>query len=358
MLIVTIAVFIVLLLVLVLVHEWGHFIAAKKAGCHVKEFGFGFPPRLASFTRNGTKFSLNLLPIGGFVKIEGEDMNEADPGPQSFASKSAAWRTIILAAGVGMNMVLAVVLLAIQSVVGFPTLLTDQNATTLTDQKTYIIQVQEGSPAAVAGLQEFDRIVRVGDIEQPTIEQFQAAMNAASGSEVILEIERQGQHLELALTPRTDPPPNEGPLGVALTATGLQKVPMWQAPWAGLKRSAEMLVAISHQFSLIVQRLVSEGNLGGALTGPIGIAIYANEATKQGLSYLLEFAALISLNLAMINILPLPALDGGRILFIALEKIVGRRATGKVENYAHTAGFVLLILLMIAITYRDIQRFF
>lgn len=358
MLIVTIAVFIVLLLILVLVHEWGHFMVAKKAGCNVEEFGFGFPPRIASVMYNGTKFSLNLLPLGGFVKIEGEDMKEENPGPRSFASKSATWRIVILAAGVFMNVVLAAALLSVQSVIGFPTLVTDENAATLTDQKTYILEVQENSPAVAAGLQEFDRIVRIGNVKEPDIKQFQAAVDVAAGSEVTLEIERQGQHLEVALTPRVDPPGGEGPIGVALSATGLQKVPFWQAPWTGLARTVQMVSVISHQFALITQRLASDGNLGGALTGPIGIAIYANEATKQGVSYLLEFAALISLNLAIINILPLPALDGGRIVFVVMEKIVGRGAIGKVEGYAHTAGFVLLILLMIAITYRDIQRFF
>jgi regulator of sigma E protease len=354
----TIIVFIGLLLLLVLVHELGHLLAAKRAGCTVEEFGFGFPPRLWSVNYKGTRYSLNLLPLGGFVKIEGEDMENTNPGPGSFASKSVSWRILILVAGVLMNVALAVVLLGIQAGVGFPTLVTSENQAELVDLKTYVVGVLPNSPAEAAGLKELDRIVELAGVENPDVEQVLALVDQAEGKEVVLEVERQGQHQVLTLTPRLKPPEGEGALGIQLAGTGLTRVPWWQAPWAGVVRTAQMLSAIASQFGLIIGRLMQTGTVGESLTGPVGIAIYTNEVTKLGFSYILEFGALISLNLALINILPIPALDGGRILFVLIEKIRGRRLAAKVEQVTHTVGFVALIGLMILITVRDIQRFF
>jgi regulator of sigma E protease len=354
----TIVVFVGLLLLLVLAHEWGHFIVAKKAGCDVEEFGFGFPPRLFSWNWHGTRYSFNLLPIGGFVKISGEDMEEKNPGPRSFASKSAGWRIAILSAGVTMNAIVAIILLSIQGVVGVPVLVTEENQATLTNHLTYIVEVAPNSPAAEAGMKEMDRIVRLDEVNTPLVTEVQTLVSEKAGNTVEIEIERQGQHQTLTLTPRVNPPAGEGALGVSLASTGLMRVPWWQAPWHGLARAYDMLRQIIIQFSLIIGRLFQGGGSSEALTGPIGIAIYTNEVTKLGLSYVLEFGALISLNLALINILPIPALDGGRIMFVVFERVFGRRFPGKIEQLSHTVGFVALILLMLLITFKDIQRFF
>lgn len=354
----TIVVFAVLLLALVLVHEWGHFFAAKKAGCEVEEFGFGFPPRLFGKKWRGTLYSFNLLPLGGFVRIKGEDMSEENPGPTSFAAKNARWRILILSAGVIMNIVLAWVFLSWQGLVGVPTLVTEENQAKLQDFQTYIIAVDQNSPAAAAELKELDRIVRIGTVEQPTLEQVQAETNQNLGQTLAVQVERQGQRLDLEIIPRENPPANEGPLGISLATTGLQKVPWYLAPWEGLKRTGIMLVTIVTQFGIIIGKLFSGAGVGEQLSGPVGIAVYANEVTKLGLAYILEFGALISLNLAIINILPFPALDGGRILFVIIEKLIGRRVPGKVEQITHTVGFSLLILLMIVVTFKDIAKFF
>lgn len=358
MLLITILVFAVLLLALVMVHEWGHLMAAKKAGCRVEEFGFGFPPRLFSFMWHDTRYSLNLLPLGGFVKIEGENMDDSSPGPTSFASKAPGWRIFILAAGVTMNAVFAAFLLSVQAGVGMPMVVTEENKAQLSNVMTYLLEVDENTPAGAAGLKSLDRVVRVNDIASPSIEQFQAEVAAQKGKEITIEVERQGVHETIAVTPRENPPPDQGALGVSLAATGLERSVWWKAPFVGIQRTAEMLIAIVVQFSALIGRLASGGGVGETLTGPVGIAVYTNEVTQMGLPYILEFGALISLNLALINILPLPALDGGRILFVVLEKIAGRRFPGKVEQITHTVGFALLIVLMIAITFRDVQRFF
>lgn len=358
MIFLTALIFIGLLLALVLVHEWGHFIAAKRAGCNVEEFGFGFPPRLFAVMYHGTRYSLNLLPIGGFVKIEGEDMQSPNPGPTNFASKSPGWRAIILAAGVAMNVVLAVILLTVQGIIGYPTLATAENKHTLSDHQTYILDVAADSPAAAADLKPYDRIVRVADFDTPTIEQVQTLATTHAGQPLSFLIDRQGVRETKVITPRSNPPANEGGLGISLVATGLERVPWWQAPIFAVKRTGQMLAQIVIQFYLIIQRLATSGSLNDTLTGPIGIAIYTNEAANLGASYILELGALISLNLAIINILPLPALDGGRILFVGIEKIRGRRLPEKAEQLTHTIGFALLILLMLAITFKDIKRFF
>ena len=312
-----------------------------------------------SFTWHGTEYSLNLLPIGGFVKIEGEDMAESDPAPTSFASKSATWRVIILAAGVAMNIVLAWVLLSAQGIVGVPTLITDDNSATLTKTQTYILEVQPGSPAAEAGLVEFDRIVSIDGLVTPSVQTIQAHTAQQAGQPLELVVSRQGATETLSLTPRADPPPGQGALGISLASTGLATVPWWHAPWHGLQRTGLMLAAIVTQFGIILAQLFSTGSLGSDLAGPVGIAVLTNEATNLGLPYVLEFGALISLNLALINILPFPALDGGRIVVVLLEVLRGgRRLKASLEQYIPTAGFALLILLMIWITFRDVGRFF
>ncbi|MBI1833877.1 MAG: RIP metalloprotease RseP [Candidatus Andersenbacteria bacterium] len=353
-----IVVFVVMLLVLVLVHELGHLLAAKWAGCKVEEFGFGFPPKLFSRIWRGTRYSFNLLPLGGFVKIEGENMDDPNPSPTSFASKSASRRVFILAAGVLMNILLAYVLLSWQAAIGAPTVVTDENTAQLVDQKSYILDVVPGSPAEEAGIKAFDRIISIAGIQNPSIEDISASVDARLGREVSLELNREGKNIEVSVAARENPPEGEGAMGVSLAATGLIQVPWWQAPVAGLVRTGQMFAAIVSQFAILVQRIFSEGVFDETLTGPIGIAIYTNEATHLGLSYLLEFTALISINLAIINILPIPALDGGRILFVAFEKVLGRKRINKVEYYAHTAGFVLLIALMVLITFKDIKKYF
>lgn len=358
MLLATILIFLGLLLVLVLVHEWGHFIIAKKAGCTVEEFGFGFPPRVFGRMWHGTLYSLNLLPLGGFVKIEGENMDDPNPSATSFASKSAPWRIAILCAGVAMNMLLAAVLLAIQSGIGSPTVVTNENRAELTNIMTYVLEIAPDSPAAQAGLKQFDRIVRYAGSEQPGISDVQRLTKEHAGAPETIEIERAGQHIILDITARANPPEGQGALGISLGETGLLKTPWWKAPWKGVQRTYEMTIGITSQFAGLIQKLFRQEKVGEVLTGPIGIAIYTREAASLGISYFLEFAAMISINLAIINILPLPALDGGRVLFVLIEKAIGKRVPGKVESYAHTAGFLLLIGLMIAITFKDITRYF
>lgn len=357
MLLVTILVFMVLILLLVLVHELGHFAAAKLAGCRVEEFAFGFPPRLFSVVKGGTRYVFNLLPIGGYVKIQGEDMEEENPSPDSFAGKSIPWRVIILAAGVFMNMVLAVVLLSIQAGAGVPVLVTEENQSRVTGMRTHIVEVVAGSPAETAGILALDTVEAINLIEKPTIDQLVHEVDGARGAEVTLKLSRGHEIREIKVVPRENPPAEEGAMGVGLEETGLLKATWWKAPGEGLKRTWQMTGLIATEFAKIIGRLASGGGGGAELGGPIAIAVYTDVAAKLGFSYVLEWGALISINLALINILPFPALDGGRILFVLIEAIFGRKVPGKWEYWAHTGGFVLLIALVLLVTYHDVMRF-
>jgi regulator of sigma E protease len=353
-----ILIFISMLLVLVLVHEWGHFFVAKKAGCKVEEFGFGFPPRLLSKKWRGTLYSLNLFPIGGFVKIEGENMEEESTSSTSFATKSAKWRIAILSAGVIMNLIFAALLLTVESAIGAPTLVTEKNAGTLTDIKTYAVDVVKNSPAAQAGIQLYDHIVSIENVQNPSLTQVQEITKQNAGKDMHIGINRNGQDIAIVVTPRVNPPEGQGALGISLSETGLEKSPIYMTPIKGIERTGIMAWTIVSQFGILIAKLFEHQNVGQALTGPIGIAIYTKQAVSMGLSYFLEFAAMISINLAIINILPIPALDGGRILFVGIEKLVGRKRTQKVEQYAHTIGFIALIGLMVFITFKDIHHYF
>src|SRR3989344_2685918 len=206
MVLATIFIFLGMLLALVLVHEWGHFIIAKKAGCKVDEFGFGFPPRLFSKMWRGTLYSFNLLPIGGFVKIEGENMDEANPSSTSFASKSASWRIAILSAGVIMNLLFAALLLGVESGLGAPTIVTSENRGSLSNIMTYVLEVEEGSPAKEAGIQPYDRIVSYNTAASPAISDIQTITGDRAGEKISIELERAGEHLSLSVVPRVNPP--------------------------------------------------------------------------------------------------------------------------------------------------------
>jgi len=357
MLIESIIVFVVLLLVLVLVHELGHFLTAKLFGCRVEEFAFGFPPKILSKTKGETKYSFNLIPLGGYVKIEGEDMEEEDPGPRSFASKPAWMRIIILSAGVAMNVVLTIVLLSIQSGLGTPMLITEDNASKAQDIRAYVVEVDEGSPAEEAGIKQFDRIVAVETEENPDISLIQQIGRDYGGQEIKIVIDRQGIDETVTVVPRVNPPSGEGPIGMALQEIGLVKTPWYKAPVAGISRTYEMFVVIMGRFWQLIREILAGSRVGDILTGPIGIAIYTGEATSMGISYILEFAALISINLAIINFIPFPALDGGRVIFILFEILYGKRLSNKFEHWAHLTGFVLLMALMVYVTLNDIGRF-
>ena len=349
----TILLFVTLLGILILVHEFGHFFVAKKSGAKVEEFGIGFPPRIFSIKRGETVYSLNLFPIGGFVKIFGED-GESRSDPGSFASKSVKTRSLIIFAGVLMNLLLAVALLSFGHFVGLPQVIEGSNVgANVKNVSVRIIDVVKNSPAEEAGIAIGDIIVGVQNIED-----IQNFIDQNLGNQITLTLKRGNETLDKKITPRVNPPEGEGAMGIAMLKTGQISYPFYIAPFKGVESTFVIAWGTIASFGQILSDWVRTGDLNEGLAGPIGIAVITGQVQKMGFLFLVQFMALISINLAIINILPFPALDGGRMLFLGIEKIKGSPMNQKYEKMANTIGFGLLILLMIFITFKDIEKFF
>lgn len=342
--------------ILILIHEWGHFYSARKLGVRVEEFGFGFPPKLFSRVKNGVRYSINLLPFGGFVKIFGEH-GEGEGEKESFISRPVSHRFIILAAGVGMNLVLAWALFSAGFAIGVPKLAEEED-----DAPVSIISVISGSPADEAGLKTGDviRELRSRNVSSDVASEddVSAFVDMFRGKEVVVVVERGGEIQEIRAYARKEPPEGEGPLGIALARLAVKRTPLFLAPIEGLKFLVRSTGMIALGLWSLVAEVVTEGRVASEVAGPVGIFFLADDSRALGIAYFLQFIGILSVNLAILNFLPIPALDGGRILFLAIEKIKGTRVDPKVENAVHTLGFLFLILLMALITYKDIVRIF
>jgi regulator of sigma E protease len=366
--ILTIIVFILILGLLVFAHELGHFITAKKAGVKVEEFGFGFPPRIFGFKKKETIYSINAIPIGGFVKIFGEDGSEPENGKKPTTSKFAffnkpIWqRALILVMGVVMNMVVAVVLLSIVHMLGIPSLVEEGQGTNYKNIQIQIVETAKNSPAENAGVKIGDSIKALSfnseKVEVKEIEDVQKFVAFHLGQEITMEIKRGNETLLKNLIPRVDPPKEEGALGIAMSKTGTVSYPWYTAILKGFETTGKMFVTMIEMFWLLVKNLILKGKMIGEVAGPVGIVVVTSQMVKLGLVYILQFAAILSINLAIINVLPFPALDGGRLLFLLIEKIKGRPMKFKTEQFANGLGFAILIGLMVIVTLRDVIKLF
>lgn len=379
----TIIIFIIILGLLVFVHEFGHFIVAKKSGMQVDEFGFGFPPRLIGFKKvnkrwkviglkhqfvpdpsahqteqaaeDSTIYSINWIPLGGFVRILGEN-NEHEDNPKSFINRGFWSRFATLVAGVLMNVILAWALMSAGFMVGLPAAVSSLSdvpkGASFSRPQVAILEVTKDLPADRAGLKSNDIIIGLDNQHFSDIGDIQKYVKDHAGEPVDFQIQRSGQDLSFKITPAANPPPGQGPTGVALSLIGRLKYPWYAAVWEGGKATWGVLVGIVGGLYQLFA-----GRLGFAsLGGPVEIAKLTGQVAGMGFVYLLQFTAFLSLNLAILNILPFPALDGGRVLFLIIEKIRRKRNNQKIEQIVNTAGFVFLILLMIAVTINDVIR--
>ena len=352
---------------LILAHEWGHFFTAKRFKVRVEEFGFGFPPRLWSRKKGETRISVNLLPLGGFVRLYGESRDSTSLTARGGGSTSqnsvtpplgvepphidqnrafhrqAAWkRALIIFAGVCVNFVLGWFIISVILLVGSP-------------GTAVIASVAPESPAARAHLESGDRLTAFS-----TANEFVSYVAARRGEEIVLEIKRgaaeNNEAISVKVVPRASPPPGEGALGVTVADTGIPRVAFPVNFWEGLKTSGAIVWFIAQSLYGVLAGLFTQGRLADGLVGPVGIVGVAGAAAGFGFMYLFQLLAMISLNLVVLNILPIPALDGGRLLFIAIEKMKGSPVKAKREQLSHAIGFALLLLLMVFITARDIAR--
>ncbi len=360
MILLTIVIFIAILGLLVFVHELGHFIMAKRAGMRVDEFGFGFPPRLFGIKRGETLYSINLIPLGGFVKIMGEDGSET-ADQESFSNKTGWQRFAVLIAGVTMNVILAWVLISLGFIIGIPTIVSEgeqlPHSARIKDQAVGILQVQEHTPAAEAGLKAGDVVFKINNEPVSSIDQARDLTAKNLGHENTYTIKRGNETFDKKITPRANPPEGQGPLGVALGSVGLISYPWYMAIYQGLLATFNLLMGTLAAFWGLILQLFHGESVSSSLSGPVGIAVLTRDVTRLGFAYLIQFTAILSVNLAIINVVPFPALDGGRILFLIIEKIRRRKLPIQAEQIANTVGFLLLILLMIAVTVHDFGKF-
>jgi len=370
----TVLIFLAVLSVLVVVHELGHFLAARLAKVEVEEFGLGFPPRLVGWFKNGrghwravswrskkhhhTIFSLNWIPLGGFVRLRGEDGVER-PGDQSnFANKTIGQRILIIVAGVVMNIILATVIFIGGLSIGWPQATDNLGPQAkIINKQVAVMEVIADSPASQVGLQAGDLIVGVNDQPLASIAELRRINQDSAGQPVAYRVNRQEAIIDFKIAPQVmDNSNNQYSIGVALAESGLVTYAWPGVIWEGFRLTAFSLRDIAVGFWQLLAGLFQGQNMSDQVAGPVGIAVLTGQISSLGWIYLLQFVALLSLNLAFINILPLPALDGGRLLFIVIEKITGRPTKAKIEAVIHNIGFILLLALIAVVTFQDIGR--
>jgi regulator of sigma E protease len=348
----TVVSFILVMSVLVFVHELGHFLAARRNKIVVEEFGFGFPPRVIKLAGgDGTIYSINAIPFGGFVRLRGED-DPSQPGSLAAAPKLA--RAAVLLAGVTMNFLLAIVLFAaLAMLTGVPDYHTPGAVVTA---------VAPGSPAEQAGLQLGDHIVAVNDAPIVTLDDLKARTQVNLGRPTTYRFVRPAtgtspaQTLEVSITPRANPPANEGPLGIGITPP-IRRPTVWEATWEGVRTTA-WVIQMTVQ---IPATLIREGRpiSDAGLMGPVGIANETGKVVRSALKVqsvepILWFMGLLSTALGFTNLLPVPGLDGGRLLFVLLEAIRRRRVAPAQEGLVHLIGFGMLLILVGVVTVREV----
>lgn len=338
----------VVLSVIVLVHELGHFISAKSTRVRVEEFGLFFPPRLLSVKRGETIYSLNAIPFGGFNRLSGE----VDPNvPGSLAGRKPGIRLLVFSAGSLMNIILAFLTLSVAFMVPHD----------VSTEHVMVKDIAPNSPAALAGIEAGDRLLTVEGKPLENVVDLIRTIQLNLGEEItILVRHSDATEEEVSLVPRWRPPEGEGAIGILLDPEAAERsrtvskrsYPFWEA----IPRGATELI---NTVVLYKDGLVSviAGTTPAELVGPVGVIQAAGEVARYGISPLLEFAAIISLIIGIFNFFPLPALDGGRIVFVLLEWIRrGKRASPRVEGIVHTVGFLALLAVMVVITYQDIIR--
>jgi regulator of sigma E protease len=353
----TILIFIAVLAVIILVHEFGHFFTARLFGVHVEEFGIGFPPkaRVLHKDKRGTKYTINWLPFGGFVKLKGEQGDNLTD-PDSFASKPAWQRMIILVAGVGMNIALAMLIFAIGYSIGLPKAVDGTLSSHAKVRNAYIqiASVEEGSPAAQAGLASGDKLIAIDGQRLEGKTSIQEITAAHPNQEIHLLIDRNGEERTIGVTPQyLAPEEARATIGIYTMYVGTVSYPFPLSLWIGVQEASSFLWLIITSLWQMIVTLVAHQQAPTDVVGPVGIAVITGKFAQMGFVYVLQFLALISLNLAVVNVLPIPALDGGRLLFLAIEKLRGRPVDQQLEGKIHTIGFVLLLLLIAFITVRD-----
>ncbi len=368
--ILNILLFVAVLAILILVHEFGHFIVAKKSGIRVDEFGLGFPPKLWGRKYGETTYTLNALPFGGFVKIFGEDPNDENTnGPdraRSFVHKPRYIQAAVLVAGVTFNFLFACLLLSVGFMVGMPSSVDEGYSQYTKDKHILITKVGELSPASSAGLSVGDAIISVGSVDKIlqgdalTSKNIQDFVASHGDQSLAVTYKRAGESKTVSITPIVNAIEGRSlpAVGIAMEEVGTVVLPIHLAFYEGFRFASSLFVeTIKGLYGLIAGAFSGHSDLS-QVTGPVGIVGMVGEASRMGFIYLLTFTSLISINLAVVNLLPFPALDGGRLLFVGIEAIKRTPINTKVVNTLNFAGFAILIILMLVVTFQDVLKLF
>lgn len=333
--------FLILVGILVLVHEYGHYIQAKLHGVGVIEFSIGFGPVIFSFERNKTRFSIRILPIGGYVKLAGLDTDEDIEDEANFHKKSWFTKFSILASGGIMNFLLAILILFILFLWGVPTVV-----------PTGINSVLSGSPAEVAGLRPGDKIVSINGNMVSTPQDITQTIQKSKGK-LLLEVDRSGDRITLEVEPKYDPKQKRRLIGITVPSFTEVRYPVFESLKMALSEFGVIVFGtLGALWNLITGKLGAD-----SFSGPIGVAKITGVAAQMGIKVFMQLMAFLSIQWGLFNLLPIPALDGGRILFLILNLWKRLEITPEKENVVHYIGFLFLLVLMIIVTIGDVRRF-
>lgn len=348
------------LVALITLHEFGHFILAKKFGIKVEEFGIGIPPRILGKKIGETIYSLNLIPVGAFVKLYGEEPAKRKKGPGSFSEKPIWQRALVILGGVLVFWIIAAVLLSVVYGMGVPTPISDE--ANVENPRVRIVAISPHSPLDKTSVKVGDALTKISvwgsHFPVEKVSEVQELSQKYKGERITLTFRRGDSTFKASLVPRVSPPKGEGPMGAALVRTATKSYPWYLAPIQGIKATGQLTLAAIQGWGWVLSNLIQgEGMPPGAqVRGPVGIFQLFTQMGALGASYFIRFVAIVSIFLALFNILPIPALDGGKLLFLGIEKIRGQPVDPKLEQKVTAVFFTLLIALIIFVSVKDIIR--
>jgi regulator of sigma E protease len=355
----TIFYIILTLVVLIVLHELGHFLLAKKYGVKVEEFGVGIPPRIWGKKIGETIYSINWIPLGGFVRLYGEDRSIDDE--RSFSTKPIYQRALIVFGGIAAFFVVAAVVFSAYSVVGVRTVVSEEDIQTgeFSDEQVVIAYVLEESPAGEAGIEAGDIIKEVEGSGIKNSSEVISLIQESGGEEMQFKVDRGGKEISLSVTPKEEYEVEKGAVGIMMLSTAEKSYPLYYAPVKGVLLTKDTTWMVVSGFGTLIKSAVTRSSLpaGMEVGGPVAIVQIGAGAFDRGFSEFLYFVGLITISLAVVNAFPIPALDGGRLVFLAIEKIKGSPVSEKIEQRMAATSFVLLIALMIFITFKDLGMF-